>query len=521
VLEACGAQGQTPDCPVCAAFGAQAQGRQGACAQEACRLMRDGDARATKLSVEGATKYYQTKTGQVHALEDYTMQVKVGELVCVLGPSGCGKSTLLWSMAGLHGLTRGKVMLDKQSIVKPHPQIAMVFQEANLLPWRNLIRNIELPFELKNLSPSKYRARIDALLEKVGLAGFENKYPRELSGGMQQRASIVRSLAVDPSVLLMDEPFGALDAFTRDEMNLLIQQIWMETGKTIVFITHNIAEAIFLADRIFVMSPRPAACRARSRSAFRGRASSRSIPRPPSSRSSARSRDRSSMAAGTRPSTSSDRGSLPMADNLLQDKIPTFDKKGDQQAGNVSLSNWSALTSGPGVRTWFEIIAIALVAVAVIGGIELWIYFFKVPQYIFPRPLLIGQSMIEDFPVLWPHIIVTVKELVSGFAIGATIGMVLAALITQSPFAEKIVTPYVVLLVCTPMIALVPLLILRFGFGSEPRIIAVTLAVYPMVMINSATGFRRVDLAKIALARSFGASTFRPTGRSAFPWPCR
>jgi NitT/TauT family transport system ATP-binding protein len=149
------------------------------------------------------------------------------------------------------------VVMDGSSINKPHPQIAMIFQEANLLPWRNLIRNIELPFELKKLSPVKHRDRIDALLRKVGLAGFENKYPRELSGGMQQRASIVRSLAVDPSVLLMDEPFGALDAFTRDEMNLLIQQIWMETGKTIVFITHNIAEAIFLADRIFVMSPRP------------------------------------------------------------------------------------------------------------------------------------------------------------------------------------------------------------------------------------------------------------------------
>src|SRR4030095_15726767 len=129
--------------------------------------------------------------------------------------------------------------------------------EANLLPWRNLIRNIELPFELKNLSPSKYRARIDALLEKVGLTGFDNKYPRELSGGMQQRASIVRSLAVDPSVLLMDEPFGALDAFTRDEMKLLIQEIWMETRKTIAFVTHSITEAIFLADRVAVMSARP------------------------------------------------------------------------------------------------------------------------------------------------------------------------------------------------------------------------------------------------------------------------
>ena len=131
----------------------------------------------------------------------------------------------------------------------------MIFQDANLLPWRTLEKNIQLPFELKRTRPD--RARIQQLLERVGLTGFNDKYPRELSGGMQQRASIVRSLAVDPSVLLMDEPFGALDAFTRDEMNLLIQEIWMETGKTIAFVTHSIPEAIFLADRIVVMSARP------------------------------------------------------------------------------------------------------------------------------------------------------------------------------------------------------------------------------------------------------------------------
>ena len=210
-----------------------------------------------KLVVEGATKHYRTSTGSVHALEDYSMEVRDGELVCVLGPSGCGKSTLLWAMAGLHELTRGRVLLDGQTVDQPHPQIGMVFQDANLLPWRNLIRNIQLPFEIKRLSLREHRARIDGLLQRVGLLGFEHKYPRELSGGMQQRASIVRSLSVDPSLLLMDEPFGALDAFTRDEMNLLLQEIWLETGKTIVFITHNIAEAVFLADRIMVMSPRP------------------------------------------------------------------------------------------------------------------------------------------------------------------------------------------------------------------------------------------------------------------------
>ena len=214
----------------------------------------DGNGSA-KLVVDHATKRYVTKSGVVPALEDFSMTVADGELVCVLGPSGCGKSTLLWAMSGLHRLTGGQVTLNGQPVTRPHPDIGMVFQDANLLPWRNLDKNIKLPFEIKGIPPD--RARIDDLLARVGLKGFEKKYPRELSGGMQQRASIVRSLSVNPSVLLMDEPFGALDAFTRDDMNLLLQEIWLETGKTIVFITHNIAEAVFLADRIMVMSPRP------------------------------------------------------------------------------------------------------------------------------------------------------------------------------------------------------------------------------------------------------------------------
>ena len=211
--------------------------------------------RAVKLVVQNATKYYATKSGPLHALDNYSMDIREGEFACVLGPSGCGKTTLLWSMAGLHGLTDGRVLLDGEAITRPHPQIGMVFQEANLLPWRTLMRNILLPFEIKGQRPDQ--ARIDHLLDRVDLAGFQNKYPRELSGGMQQRAAIVRALSFDPSVLLMDEPFGALDAFTRDDMNLLLEEIWLETKKTIVFITHNIAEAVFLSDRVFVMSARP------------------------------------------------------------------------------------------------------------------------------------------------------------------------------------------------------------------------------------------------------------------------
>ena len=214
------------------------------------------DAAAPKIRVLGATKIYETKTSSVHALEDFSLDVRDGEFVCVLGPSGCGKTTLLWAMSGLHALTRGDVLLDGEPVTGPRPEkIGMVFQEANLLPWRNLGQNIEFPFEIKGRKPD--RARIDALVHDTGLAGFEGSYPRELSGGMQQRASIVRALAQDPAVLLMDEPFGALDAFTRDEMNLLLLKLWSETRKTAVFVTHNVAEAIFLADRVVVMTPRP------------------------------------------------------------------------------------------------------------------------------------------------------------------------------------------------------------------------------------------------------------------------
>ena len=208
-----------------------------------------------KLVVEDATKFYDTKSGPLHALDNYSMSVGDGEFVCVVGPSGCGKTTLLWSMAGLHGLTSGQVTLDGEPVEGPHPQIGMIFQEANLLPWRTLNKNINLPFEIKGQKADPQW--IEHLIERVGLQGFGGKYPRELSGGMQQRAAIVRALSFNPSVLLMDEPFGALDAFTRDEMNLLVEEIWIETRKTIVFITHNIAEAIFLSDRVHVMSARP------------------------------------------------------------------------------------------------------------------------------------------------------------------------------------------------------------------------------------------------------------------------
>jgi len=208
-----------------------------------------------KLRVRGATKVYSTGSGDLLAIDRCSLDVEEGEIVSIVGPSGCGKTTLLWSMSGLHSLTAGDVLLDGKAITGPNPEIGMVFQDANLLPWRNLDKNIHFPFEIKGTKPD--RLWIDELLNKVGLEGFGARFPRELSGGMQQRAALVRALSFKPSVLLMDEPFGALDAFTREEMNRLVEEIYLDTKTTIVLITHSIDEAIFLSDRIVVMSARP------------------------------------------------------------------------------------------------------------------------------------------------------------------------------------------------------------------------------------------------------------------------
>lgn len=217
--------------------------------------MMAGQSIRPKLEVAGATKVYNTSSGDLLAIDGCSLEVKDGEIVSIVGPSGCGKTTLLWSMSGLHGLTAGEVCLDGVPITGPSPKIGMVFQEANLLPWRNLDANIRFPSEIMGSRPD--RLWVDELLNRVGLDGYGKRYPRELSGGMQQRAALVRALSYKPSVLLMDEPFGALDAFTREEMNRLVEEIWLDTRTTIVLITHSIEEAIFMADRVVVLSAGP------------------------------------------------------------------------------------------------------------------------------------------------------------------------------------------------------------------------------------------------------------------------
>jgi len=194
---------------------------------------------------------------QVDALTGIDLTVSEGEFVCVVGPSGCGKSTLLRLIAGTLQRSSGDILVRGTTVDGPRRDIGIVFQTATLLPWRNVLANTLLPVDVQGLDKKVYTERARALLQMVGLEGFERKYPSELSGGMQQRVSITRALVHDPAVLLMDEPFGALDALTREQMNLDLQRIWATAGKTVFLITHSISEAVFLADRVVVMSARP------------------------------------------------------------------------------------------------------------------------------------------------------------------------------------------------------------------------------------------------------------------------
>ena len=210
------------------------------------------------IRLDGVEKTYRTRRGDVvRAVEDVTLHVAENEFVTLVGPSGCGKSTLLRLVAGLTPATRGAIRVRDTAVREPFPDVGFVFQQPVLLPWRSVLDNVLFSVEMLGQPPRQYRKQAADLLELTGLGGFETKYPRELSGGMQQRVAICRALLPDPSLLLMDEPFGALDAMTREEMSLELLRVWEERRKTILFVTHSIPEAILLADRVVVMTARP------------------------------------------------------------------------------------------------------------------------------------------------------------------------------------------------------------------------------------------------------------------------
>jgi NitT/TauT family transport system ATP-binding protein len=210
------------------------------------------------VAITNLTKIYETRDGnELRALDPINIRIMAGQFVAIVGPSGCGKSTLLSLIAGISPRTSGSIQIDGEEVRRPHLKVGVVFQTDLLLYWRTVVDNILLPIEIKRWDRKDYMARVDGLLAQVGLAGFGEKFPNELSGGMRQRVAICRALVREPGLLLMDEPFGALDALTPEQMITDLQMMWLNVSNTVIFITHSIEEAVFLADTVLVMSPRP------------------------------------------------------------------------------------------------------------------------------------------------------------------------------------------------------------------------------------------------------------------------
>lgn len=207
------------------------------------------------LRLRNVTKIFASENGQREAVDAITLVVRPGEFLCIVGPSGCGKTTLLRMIAGLDYPTSGEIILDGNPVTGPSPDRGMVFQEFSLFPWKTVLKNVEFGLEILEV-PNKQKIA-EEYIELVGLQGFERSYPYELSGGMKQRVAIARALATNPSILLMDEPFGSVDAQTRNVLQEELLGIWARTKKTVLFVTHSVDEAVYLGDRILVMSTRP------------------------------------------------------------------------------------------------------------------------------------------------------------------------------------------------------------------------------------------------------------------------
>ncbi len=209
------------------------------------------------IRVTDAAKRYAVKSGEVAALDPVSLTVNEGEFVSILGPSGCGKSTFMLMLAGLISRSAGTIEIGGTAVNRPYTDLGIVFQDHNLLEWRTVLSNVMLQIEVRGRDPAQYLPRAQELLRMVGLDGAEARLPHELSGGMRQRAAICRALIHEPRLLLMDEPFGALDALSRDQLNVDLQQMWLAKPTTVIFITHSISEAVFLSDRVIMMTPRP------------------------------------------------------------------------------------------------------------------------------------------------------------------------------------------------------------------------------------------------------------------------
>ncbi len=434
------------------------------------------------IKIKNIGKTFESGENVVRALDNVFFNVTEGEFLSIVGPSGCGKTTLLRIIGGLIKETNGKIFVRNGTSEDLHKNSGFVFQDPVLLPWRNVLGNTILPLEVKG-EDSKKEEKAKILLDLVNLSGFEQHYPNELSGGMKQRVSIARALTQDPLVLLMDEPFGSLDEITRGRMNFELLKIWKKTGKTIIFVTHSVSEAVLLSNRVIVMSKRPGTV-----------IDIINIDLPDKRDSSLIETDKfNSYVYKIRKSL----GVYSNENIQVDDKCEVEKKKRLKKF--ISMPKISTFT------LYAMYLLIFLLSVGIWKGLTM---IFNIPVFLLPPPekVFIEYISLLSNGILLKHTLVTLNETIAGFLAGAAIGMLLGYPLAKSRKLEKILSPYIVAAQTAPKIALAPLIVIWLGFGMISKFFLVALIVFFPIFINMIAGIRSVDRNLLELMKSTKAS---------------
>lgn len=410
------------------------------------------------IEVLSAEKIYSNGT---RALLPVNLTINQGEFITLLGPSGCGKSTLLKMVAGLVEPSDGKLMLwRRDSREKAQHPLSFVFQEATLMPWSSVRNNVRLPLDLAGVPRAEGNTRVNEVLELVGLGKFADVLPRELSGGMQMRVSIARGLVTRPKLLLMDEPFGALDEITRNKLDSDLLRLWQEQNLTVVFVTHSIHEAVFLSQRVIMMAARP------------GRVvEDIAIREPfPAARRSASARPFPCMPVSCRTVCC-------------------------RPASLVWSHNMKTTTATPWIQhpRFLKILYPTLVAVAMVLLWQGAVSYFRIPAFLVPSPLVMLESLWTHLTPLLLALLFTLKITLISFLLSIVIGAAVAFILVQNRFVETALFPYIVFLQVTPIVAIAPLIIIWVKDATLSLVVCATLmAVFPIIS-NTTQGLRSVS----------------------------
>jgi NitT/TauT family transport system ATP-binding protein len=438
-------------------------------------------------------KTYQSEKETVSVLNAISFDIHKNEFISIIGPSGCGKTTLLRIIGGLIEYSDGQIVIPEGSVTEFNKKCGFVFQDPTLLPWRTVKDNVALPLEVSDKSHSTdWNEKTSSVLKLVELTGHESYYPSQLSGGMRQRVSIARALVQDPVILLMDEPFGALDEITRGKMNLELLKIRKETGKTIIFVTHSIPEAVLLSDRVIVLSKTPATIRDVIDISF-------TTDRSESTPETGEFNDYVIRIRNSLHNKEKIIGTIKCKEN--EEDLP------DEERPKKKFEEYKSL---PQIKTST---LYAMYIAVFLGMLILWesaILIWDIPKYLVPSPGDVFSTYVATTlnGTLLHHTYITLTETIIGFIIGASIGIALGYPLGKSRLLEKIFTPYIVAAESAPKISLAPLVVIWLGFGMISKVFLAGIIVFFPIFINMVTGIHSVDKNLLELMKSNGASKF-------------